>query len=837
MRVKQIIPLNLFLYCVLFANWESSNEILYIFPPPDALYVSKQTSVILKFAHPVENPETVKLTCEGEASGFHAGDVLFSDDKKTMIFKSYAEFTAGESVRVTLEYDREYSFSFFIAASPVRLENFYGHQLPNKWALYGSDTSIPVDGMQTMGDVVVPSDFPQIITRQKGFTARGRIFFASTYTDLGNYLIICENDGTPYFYRRYERNELGSADFKVQPTGDLSAFLFKYEHFIVLDKQFNETATYKCSHGYQTDFHDFYLLPNGQALLLAVDPQTMDLNKVIPGGRTDATVLGHHIQLVDQDGNVFFEWRSWDHFNIADAKFEDLTQDLVDYVHINSIAVDYDGHYIISSRHLSEVSKINKDTGEFIWRLGGVNNQFTMLNDPYELSYQHYAMPVPDKPDYYTIFDNGNYRRPGFTRAVEYMLDPEKKTAKKVWECSDFTDRICQSMGCVQRLHNDNSFLDFSPIPPLRACEVTYEGDVVFDMEVAGTTSYRTRRYEWEGKLEAPYLIAEAHQTKVLLIYNKFGDEDVVKYVIYAGTNPDSLQKIATRVEHYYALSDLRNKTEYYFKVQAIDAGGQISPFSNTGCITTNFVNPGSNMIRNGDFSGGTEEWNLNVVSGGIATGSIDAFGQYKIRIYNGGTQKTAVQLFQEGIELLYGKTYRFEFDAFASFERTIEAKIEMIHYPYTNYGRIGTTLLKTGKQRYVYELDMKKPSDYNARVVFNCGLEGPDVYIDNIVVRQTLSDFVTSFTQAVNNFSLDQNFPNPFNAVSKINYRIPATGFVKLIVFDTLGREVITLVSENQDAGFHSVVFNAADIPSGVYFYRLVTLNFNQVRKMVCIK
>jgi hypothetical protein len=96
--------------------------------------------------------------------------------------------------------------------------------------------------------------------------------------------------------------------------------------------------------------------------------------------------------------------------------------------------------------------------------------------------------------------------------------------------------------------------------------------------------------------------------------------------------------------------------------------------------------------------------------------------------------------------------------------------------------------------------------------------------------------------------FALEQNYPNPFNSRTTIAYRLPHGEFVKLILFDVLGREVATLVNEIQDTGLKSVEWDArlrptdsggqaSGIPSGVYFYRLSTPGFVQTRKLLYIR
>jgi hypothetical protein len=85
--------------------------------------------------------------------------------------------------------------------------------------------------------------------------------------------------------------------------------------------------------------------------------------------------------------------------------------------------------------------------------------------------------------------------------------------------------------------------------------------------------------------------------------------------------------------------------------------------------------------------------------------------------------------------------------------------------------------------------------------------------------------------------YSLEQNFPNPFNPVTMMKYNIVKDGFVKVAVYDLLGREINTIVNENQKAGTYTVQFDAAGLPSGVYFYKLITNGFTETRKMMLVK
>ncbi len=90
---------------------------------------------------------------------------------------------------------------------------------------------------------------------------------------------------------------------------------------------------------------------------------------------------------------------------------------------------------------------------------------------------------------------------------------------------------------------------------------------------------------------------------------------------------------------------------------------------------------------------------------------------------------------------------------------------------------------------------------------------------------------------QTPQTYELSQNYPNPFNPTTTILYDLPTSGYVTLKVYDVLGREVTTLVDEKQSAGTHTLTFNAANLPSGVYFCRLQAGPFMQTRKLMVIK
>ena len=127
--------------------------------------------------------------------------------------------------------------------------------------------------------------------------------------------------------------------------------------------------------------------------------------------------------------------------------------------------------------------------------------------------------------------------------------------------------------------------------------------------------------------------------------------------------------------------------------------------------------------------------------------------------------------------------------------------------YSFIDYG-----LSKSGK--YFYRLKQIS-SDGSFKY-------SPEVEVDVTIILQ---------------YSLNQNYPNPFNPSTKISYSIPKDGFVKMILFNVLGEQVETLVSEFQSSGIYTLEFNAGKFNSGIYFYKMEVNDFSAVKKMMILK
>ena len=114
--------------------------------------------------------------------------------------------------------------------------------------------------------------------------------------------------------------------------------------------------------------------------------------------------------------------------------------------------------------------------------------------------------------------------------------------------------------------------------------------------------------------------------------------------------------------------------------------------------------------------------------------------------------------------------------------------------------------------------------------------VDGYVVYIDDVKITGTVGINQIG-TNVPDKFDLRQNYPNPFNPATKINFDLAKNSNVKLVVYNSLGQEVAVLADGFKTAGYYEADFNASSLPSGTYFYRLITDSFTETKKMQLVK
>ncbi len=316
-----------------------------------------------------------------------------------------------------------------------------------------SQTEKPVNDLMDEWHRAEKSGFPEFSVTVSDKATPGYFIFA-----ISPYLAILDHWGKPMFYMEIPG---GVENFSPQVNGLFSYYRSTTHGFHVMNDHFQVVDTFYMKNGYNADYHEFLILEDGSSILMGGDPQLVDMSALYPGGFPAATVIGAVFQELNPSRQVVFQWLGWDHFDIldCDTNLVNLTASSIDYVHLNAILPDTDGNYLLSSRHLNEITKINSTSGDIIWRLGGVNNEFQFINDPFGLSGQHSPVRLADGN--LLLFDNGNNHQPQYSRGVIYQIDEQDKTATLIREFRESPNVFAFAMGNSQSMNNNHVLISW----------------------------------------------------------------------------------------------------------------------------------------------------------------------------------------------------------------------------------------------------------------------------------------------------------------------------------------------------------------------------------------
>jgi hypothetical protein len=228
--------------------------------------------------------------------------------------------------------------------------------------------------------------------------------------------------------------------------------------------------------------------------LLTYEYRLSDLSAI--GGADQVSLAGHQLIRLRPDGSTEYEWNAWDRIGfeewIEPPRPDPSDATGRDFDHPNGFSFDRDGNYLVSFRHLSQVMKIDAVTGETLWRLGGLKNEFTFLNDPRGgFSAQHSPRILPNGN--LLLYDNGTSHQPQESRAVEYALDVGQRTATLVWEFHHTPPIYTPAVGGAQRLKNGNTMVGFGFVGVV--CEVRPDASIAWEatLTIAGQPAFLYR--------------------------------------------------------------------------------------------------------------------------------------------------------------------------------------------------------------------------------------------------------------------------------------------------------------------------------------------------------
>lgn len=344
--------------------------------------------------------------------------------------------------------------------------------------------------------------FPKMEYIESNDPAEGYFFMGSkglTASDASHYITIIDNFGTPVFFRKMNK---ATSSIGLLKDGRIAYLNGVPRKLFFLNDMMEVTDTFS-TEGFKPNGHDWDISDDGHVLLMGQVSKVVDMRLFVEGGDSLAEILDLVVQEFDENQNLLYTWNSADHFEITDGNenspYLDFTDNQIDHVHANGISIDSDTSFLISCRHMDEITKVDRRTGDIIWRLGGKKNQFEFINDDLRFSHQH-SIRALDNGNI-LLYDNGNLRTPQLSSAVEYIIDEENKTATLVNRQYRNPAVYSNHQGTTQRVYNGNTIINWGPYWP-SFTEFHPDGTPALEWDFTKHSFCpRTEKFIWQTKV------------------------------------------------------------------------------------------------------------------------------------------------------------------------------------------------------------------------------------------------------------------------------------------------------------------------------------------------
>ena len=395
--------------------------------------------------------------------------------------------------------------------------------------------------------------------------------------------LIVDGKGEPVWFHPLRDAEADAFNFKVQTYKGEPVLTWWAGHhtgygqgeYVIADHHYRELKRVGAGNGYQGDHHEFVITPENTALITVYGKVAMDLSGV--GGPVEGVVLDGIAQEVDiESGEVVFEWHSLDHVDLDESYYRpppDLKTSF-DYFHVNSIDPHPEGYLTISARRTSTVYKVDRKTGEVVWRLGGKRSDFEMGYGT-KTEWQHDARRHPDGT--ITIFDNGGVTRGVPSRGIVIEVDEDAMRATLAGEYTRPHETLAATQGNVQVLPGGNVFVGWGSEPYFS--EFGHDGALLFDASFpTAVESYRAFRFPWKGLPDdSPAVVAESGPSDDVMLYVSWnGATEVATWQLLAGPNRDELRPVGSAPRKGFETAITLKTDEPYVGVKAKDSSGRV---------------------------------------------------------------------------------------------------------------------------------------------------------------------------------------------------------------------------------------------------------------------
>jgi hypothetical protein len=340
----------------------------------------------------------------------------------------------------------------------------------------------------------------------------------------------------------------------------------------VADSAYRTIGSVHAGGGLMTDLHELTLTANGTALITAYETTTTDLSS-LGGPRQGRTFVGHAQEIDLATGKVLFDWNSLQHVGVGES-YQPLPQhgDSYDYFHINSVAECDDGNLLISGRNTWAVYKVDRSTGRVLWRLNGKRSDFSLAATA-RFSWQHDARPHGTSA--ISVFDNAGPKQATPSRGVLLSVDEGSKRVELTQAYVHPAAFLVDTQGNMQRLPDGRVFVGWGDQPYFS--EFAADGSQLLDGQLPfGVRSYRAFTADWVGHpADLPRVVAQANPAGGFVVYASWnGATEVSRWAVLAGADRSSLSQVGSQPWTGFETAIAVNSTGPYFRVVALDTGG-----------------------------------------------------------------------------------------------------------------------------------------------------------------------------------------------------------------------------------------------------------------------
>ena len=549
-----------------------------MYPSPGSRTASHLTAIALRGDALAGIATLAELTVVGSSSGTHSGRLVRHSDGDGVSFVPTSAFTAGETVTVTsplaVRGRDSGGRSRFLVARPA------------------TETTPPTTPSSAAPEPAVSSFFsdpdvkaPELSITVNKSPAPGLIALSAKGGGVAGQLMLARSDGS-LVWRQTIPGNVAANDLKLQTWQGKPALTWwqgtQYAHGYgagvhhLINSSYATVGTVKATNGYSADLHDFQLTERGTALMTAYSSIRWDLRPY--GGSANGIVLDCVVQEVDlATGTAIFEWHALDHVapSLSYAGATTDTTTAWDFFHINSIDEGPSNTLLISARHMSALTALDRTSGDVLWTLGGKKSDFT-ASGKVSFFFQHDARWQPDGT--ITLFDDGGGppRQSAASRGLRLTVDTKKRTVSVAKAYAPSTAVVANSQGSTTQLADGHVIVGWGDQP--QATEFDEKGVVVWNaLFPTGVSSYRAFRFDWTGTpATAPRaaLLARGGKRTVYASWN--GDTRTASWQLTGTAKGDSPRVLTTVTGGKFEATLSVPTGASQLRVQALDKSGKV---------------------------------------------------------------------------------------------------------------------------------------------------------------------------------------------------------------------------------------------------------------------